>query len=60
MHPNHQKQNNIVAEAAATAGLVTSEDLGFQLTTGITVQQRVDTAAFVINYTPRDGSRNGI
>merc|ERR1719186_803999 len=43
------KTNNLVADAAAAAGLVTSEDLGFQLPTGVTPQQRVvDTSAIDI------------
>jgi len=43
------KPNNLVADAAAAAGLVTSEDLGFQLPTGVTPQQRVvDTSAIDI------------
>ena len=50
--PSHGNQppktNNLVADAAAAAGLVTSEDLGFQLPTGVTAQQRVDTSAIDI------------
>eukprot|EP00092_Neocalanus_flemingeri_P090714 GFUD01114902.1.p1 GENE.GFUD01114902.1~~GFUD01114902.1.p1 ORF type:complete len:2510 (+),score=681.34 GFUD01114902.1:132-7661(+) len=49
--PNYgtSKTNNLVADAAAAAGLVTSEDLGFQLPTGVTPQQRVvDTSAIDI------------
>eukprot|EP00090_Calanus_glacialis_P025693 TRINITY_DN40276_c0_g1_i2.p1 TRINITY_DN40276_c0_g1~~TRINITY_DN40276_c0_g1_i2.p1 ORF type:complete len:2550 (+),score=803.50 TRINITY_DN40276_c0_g1_i2:1143-7652(+) len=43
------KTNNLVADAAAAAGLVTSDDLGFQLPTGVTPQQRVvDTSAIDI------------